>query len=139
MISIDLVQAEIVSVLKANGPLVGVVGDEIREEQWQGTEFSYPAIRVSVGDFPDLMGGSCPGLHGTISFRVLTFSEEASSRQADQLGGLIMGALLDEQMKTVQFISGPIRLGRRGQVSAVRTPQRVWRGEVGFACNIYSV
>ena len=54
MISNDLVQAAIVAKLKADTTLVAWLTarsaeNEIRESQWQGTVFSFPAVRVELG------------------------------------------------------------------------------------------
>jgi len=138
MISIQHVQKAIIDRLKANAPLVAAVGVEIRESSWQGTEFTYPNIRVGMVKIPSLMEGSCVDRHGVASWSVLVNSEDASSLEADQIGGLVMQALLDHQLVSTEFSSGWIRLGPNGQKACTRTPQDTWKGEVEFVCNIYA-
>lgn len=136
MISTVELQEQIITTLKAHAPIVLVVGEEIREEQWQGKEFTYPCVRVGmVNNIP--LGDTCHHSHSTMGFRILCFSESPSSQQCDAMVGLIMEALLGEQFIHIDFTTGEIRLGRQGQIPAKRTPQRVWQSEVHFAINIY--
>lgn len=138
MISINQVQSAIVSALKANAPLVAVVGDEIRESQWQGTEFAYPAVRIDLENLRSTgRGGTCTTTNSTVPFSVVAFSEDASSQQADQIIGLVVGALLDHQLTSVDFSSGFVRMSGVGQSSAKRATERVWRAIVGLEVNIY--
>lgn len=136
MISTIELQEQIVTALEADVPLGLIVGIEIREEEWQGKEFSYPCVRVGMAtNIP--LGDTCRHNHSTMGFKILCFSEDPSSQQADLLVGLVMDALLGDQFVTINFTTGEIRLGRQGQVPAKRTPQRVWRSEVYFEINCY--
>jgi len=138
MISINQVQAAIVTALKESVPLGLVVGDEIRESQWQGTQFTYPAIRVDMEDSRQVgRGGQCVTTISAVPFNVVGFSEEASSQQADRIIGLVISALLNHQLTSADFSSGFVRMSRAGQSSAKRATERVWRAVVGFEVNIY--
>ena len=137
MISIDAVQEGIVAFLKAAPSLVGEVGDEIRESQWQGTEFTYPAVRVRMGDKTTLIEGNCHTAHGVQPFTLLIFSEKSSSQQANQIAALAMNLLLDQQLHSADWISGNVRLRSPGLVAAIRTGDRLWRSEVHLEFNIY--
>lgn len=138
MISTTELQEQIITALEADAPLVAVVGVEIREEEWQGKEFAYPNVRVGMAsNIPMAAGDTCRHSNSTMGFRVLCYSEDPSSQEADTLVGFIMDALLGEQFITPGFTTGEIRLGRQGQIPAKRTPQRVWRSEVHFAINCY--
>lgn len=136
MISTTELQQEVITDLQADALLVAVVGDEIREEQWQGMEFLYPAVRVGMAtNLP--LGDTCRHNHSTMGFKILCFSEDPSSQQCDTLAGLVMDALLGHQFIVTNFTTGEIRLGRQGQIPARWTSQRVWRSEVYFAINCY--
>ncbi len=93
MISSDLIQAAIISKLKDDTTLVDFLtarasADEIRESQWQGAAFTYPAVRVDLGTQVPIGDGTCVPFQSEVSFSVLSFSEQDSSQQADVLAGL---------------------------------------------------
>jgi hypothetical protein len=98
--------------------------DEIREDFWQGDEFSYPNIRVRIVSNTPQAGRDC-NLHDIV-IGTQVFSEEASSQQADRIAGIIMTELHD-----TQFTSNGIAFGVRTSdlIPAVRTDERTWRSE----------
>lgn len=130
MISNDLVQAAIISRLQADAALIawltaeGAVS-EIREAQWQGRTFVYPAVRVQVGT--QLAGGNgpCYTTTGETAFTIYCFGEDDSSRLADQLAGLVDDALLGRHLSGSGFSTGPVLSD--GLIKAVRTGERVWQ------------
>jgi len=136
MISFDLLQAAIITALKADVDLVAVVGDEIREEQWQGTGFAYPGVRVAIGGGRPV-GESCVETHSVVNFSVACFSENDSSIEADQLAGLVSDALFLTKIYAATFSTGWVRIGGAGVQSARRMVGRYWRSSVEFQTNIY--
>lgn len=61
---------------------------EIRENQWKGTNFSYPNIRIKLGDLtPNTSNPNCQIFKSPVSF--LIFTEEKSSKQADDIAKVI--------------------------------------------------
>lgn len=136
MISLDLLQAAIVTALKADAPLVAMVGDEIRESQWQGTDFTYPGVRVDVYSGAPI-GEKCVDTHSVVGFAILCYSENDSSQEADQIAGLVVDALFLSTLTAATFYSGSIRLSGPGVRSARRMIGRTWRSEVEFQTNIY--
>ena len=136
MISFDLIQAAIITKLKADAPLVAVVGAEIRESQWQGTGFNYPGVRVEVGSGRPI-GESCVDSHSLVTFTVPCFSENDSSQEADQLAGLVVDALFLDTLVAATFKTGLIRISGAGVQSARRSPERIWRSQVEFQANFY--
>lgn len=136
MISFDLLQAAIVAALKADAPLVAVVGDEIRESQWQGTDFVYPGVRVELYSGTPI-GEKCVDTHSLVGFTILCYSENDSSQEADQIAGLVVTALYLETLTAATFYSGLIRISGPGVRSARRMIERIWRSEVEFQTNIY--
>lgn len=135
MIGLHLVQATIVAALKDDETLVELVGVEIRELQWQGTEFAFPAVRVRMGiALPT--GEKCIGSHSVMPFRVVVFSEESSSLQCDQIAAQVVEVLYLGTLTGATFHSGLIRLSG-GLGPAVWVDSLVWRAEIGFETFIY--
>lgn len=130
MLSNDLIQAALITKLKANTALVAFLtaasaGSEIREAQWQGREFTYPAVRVQVGTQMAGGNGPCYTTTGETPFTIYCYSEQDSSRQADQLAGLVDDALLGLHLSGTGFRTGPVLSD--GLIKAVRTGERVWQ------------
>lgn len=137
MISTQTVQEALVTELKNDAPLVTAVGAEIREAQWQGVDFAYPAIRVDMIRMVPWHPGTCANRLNCSKFSVLTFSEESSSFEANQLAGLVVDVLHLIYVEGTGWKSGRIRLSPGGQSAAVRVSGRVWRTETLFEVNIY--
>lgn len=131
----DQIQAALVAYLKSKtaitNELVTVDGtalgaDEIREDQWQGSEFDYPNIRVRlIGNSP--LDDACN--HSRITFSCMAFSETASSLQADRIAGIINTSLHDNSF-TANNITFTCRL--TNLIPAVRIDVRTWRSEALF-------
>lgn len=137
MVSIEDVQEAVVTALKADVPLVAAVGVEIRESQWQGVDFTYPIVRVNMSSMVPWHKGTCADRLTSSKFNVLTFSENASSLEANQIAKLAIAALHLEYLSGTGWVSGRIRLSPGGQSAAVRVSERVWRTETKFEVNIY--
>lgn len=142
MISNDVFQAAIVAALKANTTLVDWLtdqgaGDEIRENQWQGAVFVYPAVRIDIGTQTPVGNGPCYLENGEITFTVLSFSENDSSQEADILAGLVNGVLMGARVSGTGFKSLAIRSD--GLISASRTGERTWRAAGLYRTQIYEI
>lgn len=140
MIANDRVQAGIIAKLKANAALIAWLtaksaDDEIRESQWQGTVFTYPAVRVDLGTQLPGGNGPCYLINGEIPFTVYSYSEDDSSKQADVLAGLVNVALLGEQFSGTGFTTGLVKSD--GLVSASRLAERLWRAAGFYRVNLY--
>lgn len=140
MISNEVFQAAVISRLKADTTLTAWLtarsaGDEVRESQWQGAAFTYPAVRVDVGTQTPLGNGPCYLENGVITFTVLSFSEQDSSKQADTLAGLVNTALMGRQLSGTGFRSLAIKSD--GLTSASRIGERLWRSVGLYRAVIY--
>lgn len=140
MISNDVLQQAIVSKLKADAALVAWLTarsapSEIREAQWQGTVFVYPAVRVDVGTQTPKGNGPCYPFNSELTFTVVSFDEKDSSRETDQLAGLVNTALFVQAFNGTGFISGLVKSD--GLISADRLAERVWRAMGLYRVNIY--
>lgn len=127
MLSVYDIQVALIARLKATTTLTDVVTSvEIREDQWQGTEFVYPNVRVRL--LPSSpRETNCDVLD--INFSILVFSEQDSSIQAEQIAGIINTAL-----HARSFTSNSVRLScwTVRQIPAIRQDTRTWRSEIIF-------
>ena len=141
MISNDVIQAAIIAKLKANTALVAWLtnlnaGSEIRESQWQGTVFTYPAVRVDLGtQVPGPANGSCHLSESEIPFSVYSMSEADSSQQADVLAGLVNTALFSNRISGTNWTS--LVIDSDGLISASREAPRFWRATGLYRVRIY--
>ena len=125
MLRNDEIQSAIVLYLKNLSDITDELldNDEIREDQWQSKNFSYPNIRVRlISNDPDL--AQCD-LHSVL-VSCMAFSEEYSSQQADRIAGII-GITLHER----SFVSNSIAFTTTvtDLVPAIRMDERTWRSE----------
>jgi hypothetical protein len=102
--SVD-VKAAMISYLKSQTSVTSLLSTskEIREAQWQGEDFVFPAIRVSV-DFIPSINGCGPD---EADFVIEVFSDEPSSLTADKISGAIL-ALLHKRPFTMNTIKFPV-------------------------------
>ena len=127
MLRNDQIQTALVAYVKANVNIVAELdagADEIREHQWQGTEFDYPNIRVKMIDNVPLLR-NCN--HSTIIYSLLVFSEDASSLEANRISGIINTELHN---KSFEFQSIGFSLWTTNLIPAIRQDARTWRSEV---------
>lgn len=120
----DQIQAGLISYLKSKAAITIQIpsASEIHEDQWQGTEFEYPNIRVRmVSNRPGEIG--CPQ-EIEVGFQVL--SEEDSSQEADTIAGTIADILHGRG-----FNSNNIHysLVVSNLIPAFRVDLRTWRSE----------
>jgi len=137
MIDNDLIQAAIIAKLKANALLTAFLTglgatSEIREAQWQGTEFVYPNVRVEIGT--QVEDGN-PPCYSMTPFTIYSYSEKDSSREANQLAGFVNDALL-RQMVSGSGWQSQLIIGD-GNIAARRVTERVWQAVNLYRMNIY--
>lgn len=127
----DNTRAEIAALHAA---LAGADSSEVRENQFQGTEFSYPAIRVHINYNNPLDGTPCRE-DGRFYFSITSWSEDPSSKEADDIAGLVAEALDETIIDETDFRTGNI--SRENLNSAIRIGARLWRGEAFFRTTAY--
>lgn len=137
MISPELIQAGIIAKLKADSALTTFLtdrsaGDEIRENQWQGRQFVYPAIRV------DLLTQTEPGnppCYSQTAFNVFAFTEGDSSKDCGILTGLVDTALIRKKFDGTGYNSGIV--SSLGTVPPIRTAERTWQALGQYQANLF--
>ncbi len=126
MLGNDEIQAAYIAYLKNLSDITEEIpagSDEVREDQWQSKNFTYPNIRVRlISNDPDL--AQCD-LHSVLLSNMV-FSEEYSSQQADKIAGII-GITLHER----SFVSNGIAFTTTvtDLVPAIRCDAQTWRSE----------
>ncbi len=127
MLGVDDIRSALISYMKTKTAITGAIGNttEIRERQWQGTEFEYPCVRVKISSAVPQMAGECNIFDCNISIEV--FSETAQSSQADDIAGIINTVLHRRSFSHggVRFMLWTSRI-----IEAVREDTRTWKSEV---------
>ena len=141
MISNVEIQKALIAQLKADTDLVAWLtalsaGNEIRETNWQGATFSYPAVRAAVGSqLPGPNASKCYLTTGETPFTIVSLSESDSSQQADELANLVNAALVGKRITGTGF--GSLSIMSDGLSHAVRTTERLWRAVGLYRMQIY--
>lgn len=91
MADIETAQAAWVAYLKSKTQLVALLDSslQIKEQQWQGDEFKYPAVRVAVDYFPSINGCGPDDIDVTVD----VFSEQKSSKEAAHIAAVLQSIL----------------------------------------------
>lgn len=89
MINNAQIQAAWITETKSKANITALVpAIEVREDLWKGSDFTYPNIRVRLGDLtPTAQNANCNTYRQTAS--LLVFIEQKSSKQADEIAGTI--------------------------------------------------
>ena len=128
MLRNDQIQAAIIAKLKANNTIVALLDSsaEIKEDQYQGTEYNYPAVRVQLNsNEPLTQDENCP--HTRIGVTLLVFTEDDNSLEADRIAGIIHNELHAQQY-TINAIA--MSLHTTNLLPAIRSDIRTWRSQI---------
>jgi len=126
MLSNDQIQAGLVAYLKSKTLIIAeVTASEIRENEWQGTSFKYPNIRVRMISNTPPTHDSCNLTKISVSF--LVFTEDASSKNADKIAGIINDTLHNKSFSSTSI---EFSLWTTNLIPAIRSDERTWRSEV---------
>jgi hypothetical protein len=132
MISNDRIQATLITKAKAALSITTLLAtaEGIKESQWQGKDFVYPAIRIKLGTQDLTQGTNCSTSNIPAIFECYT--EDASSKKADVLAGAVAnafhGTTWSDKITGVRIVS--IRIA--GLTSAVREDINTWKAEANF-------
>lgn len=123
----DEIQAALVAYIKARSAITDELpagATEVRENEWQGTEFTYPNIRVRLINNYATENGCA---RSDITLGIDVFTEDASSRVADRIAGIINGVLHQRSFSSngIQF-----NLTTTNLVPAFRKDDRTWQSSV---------
>lgn len=135
MIDNAVIQADLVTDLLADAVLTALLDTEgeVREDQYQGTVFGYPAIRVKVdGQTPIAEREQCD--HTRLTFTIVCLTESGSSKTCDELAGAVKDRLHKRYFVGTDWYSWFRCVGLR---SADRLPQKLWRAQVMISGVVY--
>jgi hypothetical protein len=125
MLRNDTIQEGIIDKIKSISAITSLVTNsegviEVRETDWQGTGFEYPNIRVDMEQVPSLEGCA----YGEIDFFIRVQSEDASSKEAMNISGLVFQNLPRSFISNGVYFSGVIcrNIGR-----PFRIGQNTWQ------------
>lgn len=136
MLDINDIQEAIVQHLKSDISLVAKLASdkEIKEDQWKGKSFVYPAVRVQLKNqtpvYPD-----CSVVYQ--DFSVLCFSELASSMEANDVATLVLSAL-DHKPFTYNGII-LLSIKSTNVVPANAVEERLWVADDQFRALVQTV
>ena len=124
----DEIQAALIAYLKADAIITAQLANagQIKEDQYQGTNFVYPAVRLNlISNEPLNQDANCP--HTRITLSILVYTEADSSLEADRIAGIINGELHSQQ-----FIASGIAISLHATnlVPAVKSDIRTWRSQI---------
>ena len=131
MIHNDRIQAALLARAKSIATILAKLTDtdEIREDQWQGREFTYPAYRIRI-----IRNEPISSCNQKVEFSFQAFSEQSSSKQADDMCGTINDEFHDKSFSrnSIRF-TGVIC---QNLAPAMRVDQRLWRAETFFEARV---
>lgn len=137
MINLALIAKNIIYKLQNSATLTAVVPSaNIKENNWQGTTFSYPAIRVELMNHAPMGNGIDRLKLSMITFSVKVYSEQDSSVEANRIIDIVNNILFNSQISGVdennveQFRM--IRIDLQTAMPTVRLGQRLWKSETFF-------
>lgn len=134
MISPNLLQAAIVARLQANAVLVEALPDGvngIKEAEWQGTAFTYPAVRVDRPRLePQPNGGHCIDRVSNATIDVAVLSKRESSRPASVIVGMVEDALAGATIVSAALRSTALHPLLVSPVEPSPQYENVWQGRV---------
>jgi hypothetical protein len=131
MIPNEAVQAALITKLKGATGVVGYLNssDEIKEAQWQGTTFKYPAVRVKIGIQTPLPEDCASSF---VPFTVMCKGEKASSKETSALLSEVVKALQGTRwcdiINKVRFVA----IRAMGAGGIVREDALTWKAEASF-------
>jgi hypothetical protein len=133
MISDQLVQADLITKLKSIISVTTILpegANGIKELQWQGDTFQYPAVRLDLEDcgYEFDEQEQC-GLYFA-EFSVYVFSEERSSKQCSTIKGLLENALTGLGWTGTNARYNRLRLAEN--IPAIRQDERTWRSQLRY-------
>lgn len=121
----NTVQAALVAYLKGKTTLTSALKDgaeEIRENTWKGTEFTYPNVRIDLTS--NKPNPDCPQ---PIAITFQVYSEYPTSSEADNIAGIIVDIL-----HGIQFKQGTLNIGldATNVKPAIAIGETLWRSDV---------
>ena len=135
MIENPIIQADLLADLLAYSTLTAIIASakEVREDQYQGVKFAYPAVRLAlVQQKPIIETEQCD--LARLSVVVRCYSEGASSKESDHIAGVVNRRWHRRNFHGTGWYTW---LRSEGLVGAIRVSERLWRAEAMFGGVVY--
>lgn len=133
MVSPDLLQAEIITLLRAHPALSSV---DLHEANWQGTTVAQLKVRVGLSRQDPYGQTSCQQTQSIGRWTVSVLSSDNSSKEASHFIGVAVAALVGKQLNTTGFYSFTIK--NRGVSGPHRAPTEEWRSDAFFEARLFN-
>jgi hypothetical protein len=135
MVSTNDVQTAVIGLLTGTYAVTELVHEEVREDEWQGTDFVYPALRVQITNLMPEEDGTCRETKTFAQFTIQCYSEADSSKQCGTLANTVVSAIFGQVLTRPYMRS--LRINVMRVVPPYRTAPRIWRSDVQAQCHIY--
>jgi hypothetical protein len=138
MINPAYLKQAVINLLKADTTLVTALGnsDKIKEAQFQGQDFSYPAIRVDLQLQTPIGTGTDRVRLSNASWTIRVYSTDSSSLEADNIIGLVINAMFNKQWVGTDLSNNVnfnlVRINLINTDPAFRISERAWMGTIVF-------
>jgi hypothetical protein len=140
MVDNKLIQRAILNKLKADTTLIAWMTvydaeNEIKEFNWQSSNFIYPNIRISLGTQTE---NGNPPCFSELAFTIYCNMEGDSSALTDELAYIVNKALLRKNLLPTAgdgFTTGIVSSG--GTIKAARLSERIWQAVNSYNVQIY--
>lgn len=130
MINHNEIQSFIITQLKSNIVLVNLMGgsDEIREYQWAGIRYEYPAIRVSSGPQSKTDGVGCLV---DITVSIMVYTKDTNDYALNDIVNAICDIFEDKSL-------GRYKTGRQITISKANREGDIWHREITISATTKS-
>ena len=135
MIAPHVIQADIVADVLSQASITSLLASaaEVREDQYQGTVYGYPAIRVAIISQTPILG-PYPCDLTTLQLALRVYTEGGSSRS----NSVILAAINSQYHRNIfRTATWNIWLRSVGEILPTRQGSKLWRGEAIFSGTVY--
>jgi hypothetical protein len=143
--NLALIQKAIVQNLRNNAYLVSLLGDvnRIKENQTQRPDFTYPAIRVDVGQTTPIDNAHTTACIYLTNFNIYVFSEQDSSYQCNDLTSEVVNNLYGRQIRGTDENGNDylfmLRIDLINVGNAIRLRDKLWMSTIAFKTELHLV
>lgn len=137
MVSDEKIQSDLIAKLKTITSVVTLLSDGtsgIKELQWQGDTFQYPAVRLDLESNEYEFDEQERCNLWRVEFSVYVFSQERSSKQCSTIKGLLENYLTGLGFTGTNAKYSRLRL--IDNVPAVREDERTFRSQLRYATRL---
>ena len=125
----DQLKAALLAKMQSNPTIVALLSasSDIKENQWQGKDFIYPAVRIYVfpkGNLPT--EANCN--FSTIMMGINIFSEQDSSQECDYIAGIIGNELHTQSFTSLAITFTGLIVKELNP--AIRIDDRTWQANI---------